>query len=215
MAGVTQGRPGSVLHRAERFVAAPSGPRQRLPLTANPRNAGTACSSSPSYASPFTSADIDDQSSLPISSTTTCRNLAGSWILFCALSKIRPYSALASQLAQRFAIVLLQFDALHVRGGKVRPAVADGDGLHVVGEPRAFVGHFEEQQERQLLQILLVREPVVAQHIAVRPQFLDDAVRGVRIACGDGSRRFQFRRRARARAQFHSDESGAHHLQEL
>jgi hypothetical protein len=39
-----------------------------------------------------------------------------------------------------------------------------------------LVRHFEEQQERQLLDIVAVGEPVVAQDVAVVPEFLNQLV---------------------------------------
>jgi hypothetical protein len=72
--------------------------------------------------------------------------------------------------------VLLQLHALHLRAHQVGPAVALGDGLRLAGEGRTLVGHLEEQQEGELLQVVLVAKPVVAQHIAVRPELLNDAI---------------------------------------
>ena len=52
--------------------------------------------------------------------------------------------------------------------------------LALAGEPLALVGHLQEQQEGELLQVVvLVGQPVVAQDVAVRPELLDDAVRDV------------------------------------
>jgi hypothetical protein len=39
---------------------------------------------------------------------------------------------------------------------------------------RALVGHLEEQQIRQLLDIVAVAHPIVAEDVAVVPEFLDD-----------------------------------------
>src|SRR5690606_28462733 len=41
------------------------------------------------------------------------------------------------------------------------------------------VRHLEEEQEGELLQVVLIRQPVVAQDVAVGPELLDDAVGGV------------------------------------
>ena len=51
---------------------------------------GVQFSCSRGYVSAPIYADIESQLSLPISSTMSCRSLAGSWILFCAFSKMRP-----------------------------------------------------------------------------------------------------------------------------
>ena len=37
-----------------------------------------------------------------------------------------------------------------------------------------LVRHFEEKQKRQLLEIVAVRQPVIAQNVAVVPKFLDE-----------------------------------------
>ena len=39
---------------------------------------------------------------------------------------------------------------------------------------RALGGHLEEEQVRQLLDVVAITHPVVAQDIAVVPEFLDD-----------------------------------------
>ena len=44
------------------------------------------------------------------------------------------------------------------------------------GGSRLLVGHLQEQQVRQLLEVVAVREAVVAQDVAVAPQALDEAV---------------------------------------
>jgi len=77
--------------------------------------------------------------------------------LVLRLLKDQPeHPALQAQLAQRLAVVLLQLDALHLRRGEVGPAVALGDRLLLAGEPRALVGHLEEEQEGELLQVVLI-----------------------------------------------------------
>ena len=58
---------------------------------------------------------------------------------------------------------------------QIGPSIAGGDGLLGPREGRALVGHLEEEQERELLQLVLVGQPVVAQHVAVGPELLDDA----------------------------------------
>ena len=39
-----------------------------------------------------------------------------------------------------------------------------------------LVGHLEEEQEGELLQVVLVGEPVVAEDVAVGPELLDQAI---------------------------------------
>src|SRR5207244_3900167 len=53
--------------------------------------------------------------------------------------------------------------------------VALGYPLLRAGERGPVVGHLEEEQEGELLQVVLVREPVVAEDIAVGPELLADA----------------------------------------
>ncbi len=74
---------------------------------------------------------------------------------------------------------------LRLGRGEIGPAIALGDRLLLARERRALVGHLEEQQERELFQVVLVREPVVAQDVAVGPELLDDTVRRVAHAFGD------------------------------
>ena len=48
------------------------------------------------------------------------------------------------------------------------------NSLNHVRLPGTLIGHLEEQQIRQLLDVVAVAHPVVAQDIAVIPEFLDD-----------------------------------------
>jgi len=41
-----------------------------------------------------------------------------------------------------------------------------------------LIGHFEEKKKRELLDVVAVRKAVIAQQIAVIPEFLDDSVGG-------------------------------------
>jgi hypothetical protein len=43
--------------------------------------------------------------------------------------------------------------------------------------PALLVRHLEEEQKRQLLDVISVGQPIVAQDIAVVPEFLNDLVR--------------------------------------
>ena len=70
----------------------------------------------------------------------------------------------------------LELGPLHLRGGEVAPSVAWGDGLLDPDQGFPLVGHLEEQEEGELLEVVLVREPVVSEDVAVRPELLDDAV---------------------------------------
>ena len=58
---------------------------------------------------------------------------------------------------------------------EIRPIVLLGHRTSlVVGRPGALVGHLEEQQISELLDVITVRHAVVAQDVAVVPEFLDD-----------------------------------------
>src|SRR3989338_6882938 len=48
------------------------------------------------------------------------------------------------------------------------------NSLNYARRPRALVGHLEEQQVCQLFDVVTVAHPVVAQDVAVVPEFLDD-----------------------------------------
>ena len=72
--------------------------------------------------------------------------------------------------------MLLQLDAFHARRGEIGPAIAGGNALLLAEELGALVGHLEEEEEGELFEIVLIREPIVTQDVAVGPQLLDDAV---------------------------------------
>jgi hypothetical protein len=52
-------------------------------------------------------------------------------------------------------------------------ALGHGGGL-VEGRPPLLVGHLEEEQIRQLLQVIAVGQPVVPQDVAVVPELLNE-----------------------------------------
>ncbi len=86
------------------------------------------------------------------------------------------HAALLAELLERIPVVLLELDAFHLRPCQVVPAKPLGDRLLLALERRALVRHLEKQQERQLLQVVLIAEAVVSQDLAVTPELLDDAV---------------------------------------
>ena len=64
-----------------------------------------------------------------------------------------------------------------VLGQQRRPRIRAGhDAGMVVRRLRTFIGHLEEQQKRKLLHIVALTHAVVAQHIAVVPELLDQGV---------------------------------------
>ena len=86
------------------------------------------------------------------------------------------HPALLSELGQSLPVVLssLRPSICEWRG---RPSDSPlGIGLLCARHGRALVGHLQEQQEGQLLEVVLIGEAVVAEDIAVVPEFLDDAV---------------------------------------
>ena len=81
------------------------------------------------------------------------------------------------QLFQRVAVVVKQLVA--VFGQQRGPGIGCGhDAGLVVRRLRAFIGHLQEQQVRQLLHIVAIAHAVVAQHVAVVPELLDEGVGG-------------------------------------
>jgi hypothetical protein len=72
--------------------------------------------------------------------------------------------------------VLLEPDALDRRVREVGPAVSLGDDLLLARDRSPLVGHLEKEQERELLEVVLVGQAVVAEDVAVGPQLLDDPI---------------------------------------
>ncbi len=68
---------------------------------------------------------------------------------------------------ERVAVPLEERGPVETRGHDRRPRER---------RPRLLVGHLEEEQIRELLEVVAVREPVVPQDVAVAPQPLDEAV---------------------------------------
>jgi hypothetical protein len=82
---------------------------------------------------------------------------------------------LASELGQDVAIVDLQ--AVTIQRQQARPVEALGDERRPLERrPRLLVGHLQEQQIRELLDVVTVGEAIVTQDAAVAPQALDEAV---------------------------------------
>ena len=83
---------------------------------------------------------------------------------------------LLAQFLQRVAIVVEQLVAvfLHQAG----PVIASEHraGL-AIGWPAALISHLQKQQIGELLDIVAVAHAVVAQDVAVIPEFLDDGGR--------------------------------------
>lgn len=90
-------------------------------------------------------------------STIKRRSLAGSWILFCALRKDHPKHAFF--LAQLFEqVTIVRFQRIPVSRDEAWPVVTSRNGRRLVPwRFRALVGHLEEEQVRQLLNVVTIR----------------------------------------------------------
>jgi hypothetical protein len=93
------------------------------------------------------------------------------------LHQRRSTTAAAAQLQQHQLVVL---QLLHTLQGFQRtPAPFLGDALLLA----RFLGHLQKQQIGELTNVLVIRHPVVLQHIAEVPELGDDVV-GVAVAGG-------------------------------
>ncbi len=86
------------------------------------------------------------------------------------------HSRLLAQRVQHVPVMRLQFVA--VLGQKARPVVALGHGRRLLVQLRLLLRHLQEQQERQLLDVIPVRQPVIPQDVAVVPELLDELLGG-------------------------------------
>ena len=72
------------------------------------------------------------------------------------------------------------FEGVAVEGDEAGPVVPGGnEGGLVVGRLRPLVGHLEEEQVGQLLDVIAVGEAVVTEEVAVVPELLDKLLRVV------------------------------------
>lgn len=80
---------------------------------------------------------------------------------------------LVAQRLKGVAIVIEQLVAVFL--DEARPTVLlRHRALLVVRRPGALVGHLEEQQIGELLDVVAIRHAVVTQDVTVVPEFLDD-----------------------------------------
>ena len=71
-------------------------------------------------------------------------------------------------------MAIMNFQLVAVLGEQAGPVEAFGNGRRLVEwRPALLVRHLEEEQKRQLLDVIAVRQPVIAQDVAVVPEFLD------------------------------------------
>ena len=84
------------------------------------------------------------------------------------------HALLFAERLQQMAI--MNFQLVAVLGEQAGPVEAFGNGRTFVERRLAlFIGHLEKEQKRQLLDVVAVRQPVIAQDVAVVPEFLDEA----------------------------------------
>ena len=97
------------------------------------------------------------------------------WILKLVLGLAEDQTQRALVLPQRFERVAVVVEELIAILGQQRgPGIGAGDDAGLaVRRLRALVGHFQEQQVSELLDIVAVAHAVIAQDVAVVPEFLD------------------------------------------
>ena len=88
------------------------------------------------------------------------------------------HARLLAQLFQRVPVV--NFQRIAVQGQQGRPVVTlRHDGGAAVRGLCALIGHLQEQQVRELLEVIAVRKAIVTQDVAVVPEFLYQRARTV------------------------------------
>ena len=74
---------------------------------------------------------------------------------------------------ESMTIMNLQF--IPIFGKERRPIEAFGNGRRFVERGlRLLIGHFQEEEKRELLDVITVRETVITKNIAVVPEFRDE-----------------------------------------
>ena len=84
------------------------------------------------------------------------------------------HARLLAQLLQGVAVLDLEVVAVALEQHRPRKAPRDRRGL-VVRWPRLLVGHLEEEQKGELLDVVAVRQAVIPQDVAVVPELLDES----------------------------------------
>ncbi len=85
------------------------------------------------------------------------------------------------------AVVVEEFVTIFLQETWPTISVGYATGLRI-GRLRPLIGHLEEQQIRQLLDVVAIAHPIVTQDVAVVPEFLDDLVGGTQLAIQASSR---------------------------
>ena len=80
---------------------------------------------------------------------------------------------LLAEVLERIAVVALERDAVDFHEAGQVVVLGDG-GPVVVGRTGALVVHFEEEEIGELLDVIAVRDAVIAEKIAVVPDFGDE-----------------------------------------
>ena len=72
-------------------------------------------------------------------------------------------------------MAIMNFQLVAVLGEQAGPIEVFGNGrAFVERRPALLIRHLKEEQKRQLLDVVAVRQPVIAQDVAVIPEFLDE-----------------------------------------
>jgi hypothetical protein len=77
-----------------------------------------------------------------------------------------------SQLLQGVTVMDLKIVAVARQEARPIPALRHR-GWFVVRRPALLIGHLEEEQKRELLDVVAVGKPVIPQDVSVVPAFLD------------------------------------------
>jgi hypothetical protein len=101
------------------------------------------------------------------------------WVLNLVLRLPEDEAEHAGFLAQLFECVpVVYLQRVAIFGEQSRPGVFGGNrGWLVPRRLRPFISHFQEEEVRQLFEIVTVREAVIPKDMAVAPKLLDDLLR--------------------------------------
>jgi hypothetical protein len=109
------------------------------------------------------------------------------WVLDFVLGFAENGAEHAGTFAQFFeGVSVMRFEIVAVKFDECVPTEAFRDGTRFVeGRFGLLIGHFEEEQIRQLFHVIAVGETVVAEDVAVVPKLLDKLLR---VAHGNAGR---------------------------
>ncbi len=90
----------------------------------------------------------------------------------------------------------MNFQIIAIRLQQYVPSETLGNGRGLVKRrPGLLIRHFEEQEKRQLLDVIAVGQAVIAQDIAIVPELLDELLGVAHVSLAEIGGRFRFRRR--------------------